>query len=179
MKKILFIIVIVAVAIVAFFVWPKRSITPQPVACTQEAKLCADGSAVGRTGPNCEFAACPEEKGPDPNVLLTKYIDGHEWPPKVTVSDDAFSCADPGVTRTVDDRTYCVEATTGAAAGSTYTEYVYRTVRDGKLITLAFTLRYPQCMNYDVPQQTECLHEREAFDLDGVVDRIAQRAAIN
>jgi len=30
-----------------------------PVACTQEAKLCSDGSAVGRTGPNCEFSACP------------------------------------------------------------------------------------------------------------------------
>ncbi len=31
----------------------------QPVACTEEAKLCPDGSAVGRTGPNCEFAPCP------------------------------------------------------------------------------------------------------------------------
>jgi len=30
-----------------------------PTACTQEAKLCQDGSAVGRTGPNCEFARCP------------------------------------------------------------------------------------------------------------------------
>ena len=30
-----------------------------PVACTMEAKLCPDGSAVGRVGPNCEFAACP------------------------------------------------------------------------------------------------------------------------
>lgn len=30
-----------------------------PVACTLEAKLCPDGSAVGRTGPNCEFAPCP------------------------------------------------------------------------------------------------------------------------
>ncbi len=28
-------------------------------ACTEEAKLCLDGSAVGRTGPNCEFADCP------------------------------------------------------------------------------------------------------------------------
>jgi hypothetical protein len=28
-------------------------------ACTQEAKLCPDGSSVGRTGPNCEFAPCP------------------------------------------------------------------------------------------------------------------------
>jgi hypothetical protein len=33
---------------------------PSGIACTQEAKLCPDGSAVGRTGPNCEFAACPE-----------------------------------------------------------------------------------------------------------------------
>ena len=30
------------------------------VYCTQEAKLCPDGSYVGRTGPRCEFAECPE-----------------------------------------------------------------------------------------------------------------------
>lgn len=30
------------------------------IACTQEAKICPDGSAVGRIGPNCEFAACPD-----------------------------------------------------------------------------------------------------------------------
>jgi hypothetical protein len=34
------------------------------IACTQKAKLCPDGSAVGRTGPNCEFALCPGEKEP-------------------------------------------------------------------------------------------------------------------
>ena len=27
--------------------------------CTLDAKICPDGSAVGRTGPNCEFAQCP------------------------------------------------------------------------------------------------------------------------
>lgn len=31
-------------------------------ACTMEARLCPDGSYVGRTGPNCEFAPCPSEK---------------------------------------------------------------------------------------------------------------------
>ncbi len=30
-----------------------------PKACTLEAKICPDGSSVGRTGPNCEFASCP------------------------------------------------------------------------------------------------------------------------
>lgn len=28
-------------------------------ACSQEAKVCSDGTSVGRTGPNCEFAPCP------------------------------------------------------------------------------------------------------------------------
>ncbi len=28
-------------------------------ACTAEAKICPDGSAVGRTGANCTFAVCP------------------------------------------------------------------------------------------------------------------------
>jgi len=32
---------------------------PGPNGCTGEAKLCPDGSSVGRTGPNCEFAPCP------------------------------------------------------------------------------------------------------------------------
>lgn len=33
-------------------------------ACTMEAKICPDGSSVGRTAPKCEFAACPT---PTPN----------------------------------------------------------------------------------------------------------------
>jgi hypothetical protein len=32
---------------------------PITTACTQEAKICPDGSSVGRTGPNCEFSPCP------------------------------------------------------------------------------------------------------------------------
>lgn len=31
-----------------------------PRACTEEAKICPDGSAVGRTGPDCEFSECPK-----------------------------------------------------------------------------------------------------------------------
>ena len=43
---------------------PAPELTPEvtqtPMACTQEAMICPDGSAVGRVGPNCEFAPCPE-----------------------------------------------------------------------------------------------------------------------
>lgn len=38
-----------------------KATDPIERACTMEAKLCADGSAVGRSGPNCEFEKCPEE----------------------------------------------------------------------------------------------------------------------
>lgn len=42
----------------------------QPNGCTMEAKICPDGTAVGRSGPNCEFAECPngsvsEENNPE------------------------------------------------------------------------------------------------------------------
>jgi len=61
-------IIIIAVAIIIFgsifvyqyFATPKASNQSQnSVACTMEAKVCPDGSFVGRTGPNCEFSACP------------------------------------------------------------------------------------------------------------------------
>jgi hypothetical protein len=38
---------------------PTTQEPPPMKACSMEAKLCPDGSSVGREGPNCEFAACP------------------------------------------------------------------------------------------------------------------------
>lgn len=40
-----------------------------PKACTLEAKLCPDGSAVGRTGPNCEFTPCPQITTTSPSAI--------------------------------------------------------------------------------------------------------------
>jgi hypothetical protein len=37
---------------------PVATTTPSSLACTADAKICPDGSAVGRTGPNCSFALC-------------------------------------------------------------------------------------------------------------------------
>lgn len=46
------------------------------VACTMDAKICPDGSSVGRTAPNCEFAVCPsipaQEVGQLPNLNTEK-----------------------------------------------------------------------------------------------------------
>jgi hypothetical protein len=59
----LFAIVIVAVGTGWYFA-AHHNVALAPVACTQEAKQCPDGSYVGRTGPSCEFAACPSSAQP-------------------------------------------------------------------------------------------------------------------
>lgn len=38
---------------------PIVSPTEEPVACTMDARVCPDGSSVGRVPPNCEFEECP------------------------------------------------------------------------------------------------------------------------
>ncbi|HSB47118.1 MAG TPA: hypothetical protein VLD37_03825 [Candidatus Bilamarchaeum sp.] len=48
-------------------------------ACTQEAKVCPDGSTVGRTGPNCEFAPCPPMVGNDTDEHGCKPSAGYTW----------------------------------------------------------------------------------------------------
>lgn len=61
----LFALIIVGAAALAFVVLGNQ----EPVACTMEAKLCPDGSYVGRTGPNCEFAPCPTGNGTQNKII--------------------------------------------------------------------------------------------------------------
>lgn len=81
-KKTYIVIAIVVIAVLLFIFWPSVSAmflksqvssnpssgssnqptTQNPVACTEEAKLCSDGTSVVRSGPKCEFAACPNIK---------------------------------------------------------------------------------------------------------------------
>jgi hypothetical protein len=55
---------IALVAAAAGFACGPKADTANPddvKACTEEAKVCDDGSSVSRQGPDCEFAACPGE----------------------------------------------------------------------------------------------------------------------
>ncbi len=60
MKSLLAGIVVILVIGIGGFVYRNVSerTGQQPVACTEEARVCPDGTAVGRQGPSCEFAAC-------------------------------------------------------------------------------------------------------------------------
>jgi hypothetical protein len=174
--------------------------TPGQVACTLEAKLCPDGSSVGRTGPNCEFAQCPGSPAPAPSAslktftdaakgvtfqypaLTTAYISGQTWPPTVQVKSGPFSCATGGseiaqggvtASKTIDGKTYCVTTSSEGAAGSVYTTYDYASEVGGKVVTLSFVLQFVQCANYDEPKKTACEAERLSFSPDGLIAEIA------
>lgn len=49
---------------------------PQDIVCTQDVMQCPDGSYVGRTGPNCEFAQCPTSGG---EKLEGEMLDTSTW----------------------------------------------------------------------------------------------------
>ncbi|MFA6307709.1 MAG: hypothetical protein WCS88_04625 [Patescibacteria group bacterium] len=119
-----------------------------------------------------------------PEKLTTQYIFVHEWPPVVEITTETYYCKITpqevsGVSeitsqRMVDDRIYCVNVKHEGAAGSVYSSYIYTTARNNELVKISFTLRYPNCNNYYGEQNMICSSEREAFDMDAIVDRIVQ-----
>ena len=54
-------IIVLVLVIGGIIFWQTLLNKPKQVYCTQEAKLCPDGSYVNRIGPDCEFAECPSE----------------------------------------------------------------------------------------------------------------------
>lgn len=107
-----------------------------------------------------------------PQQLPTTYIRAQEWPPQVSLTAGEYSCAEQDE-RMVGDRAFCTVITSEGAAGSTYRTYEYITAQGDFLAHVRFVLQFPQCMNYDEPQRSECAGEQANFDIDGLVDRIA------
>jgi len=62
-KKLVFValavLIFAGVSFGVYYMWLFNN--SEQIICTMEAKLCPDGSYVGRTGPNCEFEKCPDE----------------------------------------------------------------------------------------------------------------------
>ena len=121
----------------------------------------------------------------NPPAWSAAYISAQSWPPQVhfEAGSDQLNCPEtppesslPQRTalRKINGRDYCVRALSEGAAGSVYTQYSYSTAVNDGIVTLDFTLRFPRCENYDDPQKTECSNERETFDLDTLVDEMAQ-----
>jgi hypothetical protein len=67
MKTLIIVLILALVIITSYLVfWRDNNSAVNPgevegeqTYCTQDAKLCPDGSYVGRVAPTCEFAECP------------------------------------------------------------------------------------------------------------------------
>lgn len=118
-----------------------------------------------------------------PPVLGTQYISFVDWPPTLRILPQPFACTPAGngidrggktERRTVEGRVYCVTQIDEGAAGSVYSQYAYVFPRGTSTATLTFTLRTPECGNYDESERLACENERDAFKLDPLIDTIAQ-----
>ncbi len=163
--------------------------------CTQDAKICSDGTSVTRSGPLCEFPICPNSEPikifdvPTKTVinwmdniqyeypvnLSTKYITANNWPPKITFSPKILDCKQEGsevsangitTQKIIGGDLYCVHLSSEGAAGSSYTTYRYTTIKNGASISLEFILRSVNCGNYDDPSKKECSDERQEYQPD-------------
>lgn len=208
MNKTLFLSILIIIVVIGGLIFIPQLINignqhEEPIACTMDAKMCPDGSYVGRTGPHCEFAVCPGtvndswETSTDvvagisfqyPKELGLTYVHPIDWPPQVRVLNDSFSCISAGseidragetTTQIIGDHTYCVTKITEGAAGSTYTQYTYVVMHLGKLVAMTFTLQMPQCANYDEPEMNTCKQEQQTFDADSLVDRMIRTIVIS
>lgn len=175
--------------------------TTQPVACTMDAKLCPDGSYVGRTGPKCEFEACPSTTTPPPVEGMetwkttstlqasfrypvdfgTTYIHPQDWPPVLVLPTKPYSCIESGTEIAqagqskkvvMDGQEYCRTISSEGAAGSIYNTYTYMTVHHAKNVMITFTTRAVQCANYNDHERADCEAERENFNVDSVASQI-------
>ena len=66
-------ILVVLIAASAYFMRDSDTVenidnNGETVVCTMDAKMCPDGSYVGRVAPNCQFAACPASTSTSVNV---------------------------------------------------------------------------------------------------------------
>ncbi len=74
-NKLFFVIgglIIILIGIFGSYYLTKSNSKPPVKGCSLEARICPDGSAVGRTGPNCEFTPCPQittTPTPTPNLI--------------------------------------------------------------------------------------------------------------
>lgn len=111
------------------------------------------------------------------------YVSTVDWPPSLQVIDEPFSCVEAGEEIARAGRTervargdaeYCRTLIFEGAAGSVYRQYAYALSRGQGTALLTFSLRYPQCANYDDPEQTACRTEQETLDVDALADQIAR-----
>lgn len=75
----------------------------EEVACTLDAKICPDGSSVGRIPPSCEFAPCPPVTGDEIETPTETPSETANWN-TYTSEENGFSFLYPDSYEVIEDR---------------------------------------------------------------------------
>lgn len=148
----------------------KNPVVQTPIACTQEAKQCPDGSYVSRSGPNCEFAPCPVADNPNPDQKTytnAQYGFSFQYPvklastfasfqseptaiitPKGSSDIDSKGCYQLDIqhiesTGIIGGMTFCESSGGDPGAGQLYSSYYYTILHGQNYITLAYVVHTP------------------------------------
>jgi hypothetical protein len=100
--EVISVIVVLVIVLVFFYTIFK----PKDYACTEEAKICSDGTVVVRVGENCDFQPCPdveenrvyctpEDRNSDMCTFL--YDPVCAYPAKETFPNSCIACSDETV----------------------------------------------------------------------------------
>lgn len=118
-----------------------------------------------------------------PESLNTDYINETDWPPQARVVDEQFSCTKAGSEteraggteiHIINNNVYCVTTVTEGTAGSIYRQYAYASDFNNETLIFTFSLRFPQCGNFNDDERQECEDEYNNFNLNDLVDSIVQ-----
>ena len=87
----LILIFVAGIAAIGYFSY-KNYFSNKPIACTADAKICPDGTAVGRSGPKCEFEACPTPGAPEQGSCLPNFPIEKNSPELTASQNYAMEC---------------------------------------------------------------------------------------
>eukprot|EP00808_Paulinella_micropora_P027043 g50264.t1 len=106
-----------------------------------------------------------------PESLGTDFSRPFSWPPSVKLVR-ASTCQCDTV---INGQRYCIEQWSEGSAGHIEMTYTYLTElpKHKVAVSVAVMVRTPQCMNYDEPQQSRCITERDSFDLNQLIHALS------
>lgn len=143
------------------------------IACTLDAKVCPDGSTVGRTAPDCEFRKCPKIPiQTDGWKTYTGIKDGIEFRYPETLASDFFNLQKPQLIVTsqeemenidnscytgvglnpiplkigeilINDMSFCLSETYNTGSGTGTKYFFYTIYKDASYFTIAYAVTQP------------------------------------
>jgi hypothetical protein len=155
----------------------------QQIACTQEAKICPDGSSVSKTGPNCEFTECPQTNNQSiktytnneygleltyPEKLNSKYFNLQKpiaiksLKTDINIKNNCYAGgANPAQKRQdikINEINFCFSQSYDPGAGSGANYYFYTFLKNNDYFTIQYQINQPNsCDPYiDTPDQETC-----------------------